>query len=199
MTIQKRFIILAFLAALAVMIVPYNWKKYNIKYSKYYDNYTFGQLKDSLFSDTLLVGLDVDSSGKQRQWYTDRVKELITDLKDDWGHSDSLYPLQKFDKIKVSKMPWEWDQTLTNEQANKLLKIITDPLSFDWSETTNDGEMVFEFYRNEQLVETFMLAGNSVINASLNWPNFKKMKFGHLKPEPQKQLLRLLKEIDYKY
>jgi hypothetical protein len=196
MTIQKRHNILSFCIALTVITGSCNGKKYDINYTKYYNNYSFDQLKDSLFSDTLMVGPDIDSSSKQRQWCTKRVKELITDLKDDWGHSDSLYPLQHFDKIKVSQRPWEWDQTLTNEQANQLLKIITDPLSFDWSETTDEGEILFEFYRNGNVVESFMLAGNAVITGNPRWPNFKKMKFGHLKPEPQKQLLRLAKEID---
>jgi hypothetical protein len=189
MTTYQRFNLLIILAAL--LTGSCNHEKYDLSYDKYYDHYTFDQLKDTLFSDTVQVGRDVDSSRNQRQWYVSSIKELITDLSDDYGKPDSLYPMMPFDKIKVSKSPWEWSQALTNDEANKLLKIITNPLSFDWSKVNDDDGMLFEFYRNGQVVESFFTGADNS-----RWPNCKKMKRGHLKREPKEQLSNLLKEIE---
>jgi hypothetical protein len=197
MTTNKRFNILLILTALITSSC--NSGKYDLSYDKYYDNYTFDQLKDTLFSDTLMVGPDVDGRQTHRQWYTDRIQELINDLKDDWNNSDSLFPMKPFDKIKISKSPWEWSQTLTNKQANKLLKIVNNPVSFDWAETTNNTELIFEFYADGQVINTIELVSNhSVVKTWTSWPEFKKMKFGHLNSQAQHELNDLLKEIDLK-
>lgn len=171
-------------------------KKYNLAYPKYYDKYSFQQLTDTLFSDTLMVGLDVDGASNQRKWYADKISELLSDLKSDWKNPDSLFPLTSFDKIKISKSPWEFEQTLNNDQANRLLKIITDPTAFNWSETTSELEYVFEFYKDDKQVSSLELgADRSVFNPRPNWPSFKKMKFGHLKNSARQQINNLIDEI----
>lgn len=80
-------------------------RNYKLDYPKYYDIYTFNQLTDLLFADTLSVGLDIDSERTQRQWYTERINELINDLRDDWKKPDSLFPMKSFDKIKITQSP----------------------------------------------------------------------------------------------
>jgi hypothetical protein len=129
-------------------------------------------------------------------WYAERIAELLSDLKSDWQKPDSLFPLTKFDKIKITKRPWEFDQTLTNDQANRLLEIITDPVAFDWSETTYEVEIVFEFLLDGEVINSLELGGNrSVFMPFPNWPAFKKMKFGHLKEHAQHDLNILIDEI----
>jgi hypothetical protein len=194
---NMKTVIIINLAIIALAIHSCNTNKYHLDYTKYYEKYTFKQLADSLYTDTLHVGLDVDSARTQRQWYTDRINELIKDLQDDWQKPDSLFPMRPFNKIKIAQSPWEWEQTLTNEQANKLLMIITDPTSFDWSETTSDGKFVFEFYDGGTNIMTFTTgSNNSTIETKTDWPQFKKMKFGHLTSSARKEFNQLLKEID---
>lgn len=171
-------------------------KKYNLNYPRYYDKYSFQQLRDTLYSDTLLVGPDTDGGFSQRRWYADKISELLLDLKSDWQNPDSLFPLTKFDKIKITKSPWEFAQTLTNNQANRLLEIITDPTAFDWSETTYETEIVFEFLKDGKVVESLEFgAGRTVFMPSPKWPTFKKMKFGHLKAHAQRDLNILIDEV----
>ena len=171
-------------------------ENYSLNYPKFYDKYSFDQLRDTLYSDTLFVGSDVDSGRTQIQWYTERISELLADLKSDWQIPDSLYPQRKFDKIKISHSPWEFDITLTNDQANRFLAIINDPVAFDWSETTSETEYISEFFLNGKVINTLSLgADQSVIQPSPGWPNFKKMKFGHLKRSSRNELYRLIDEI----
>lgn len=171
-------------------------KKYDLNYPKYYDKYSFQQLGDTLYSDTLLVGPDPEGGFSQRIWYTEKIAELLSDLKSDWQKPDSLFPLTKFDKIKITKSPWEFAQTLTNDQANRLLEIITDPAVFDWSETTYETEFVFEFELDGEVINSLELNGDrSVFMPSPHWPTFKKMKFGHLKDHAQQDLNILIDEL----
>jgi hypothetical protein len=119
------------------------------------------------------VGRDVDSGRTQRQWYTDRIQQLVKDLQDDWQNPDSLFPMRRFDKIKIGQAPWEWQQTLTNDQANKLLKIITDPTSFDWGETTPDVGLDLEFYNGGSRIMAFTVGSDkSTIDPKVDWPQF---------------------------
>lgn len=196
----KTVIIISVVTILALVAHSCNTNKYHLDYTKYYDKYTFMQLTDTLYADTLQVGLDVNGGRTQRRWYTGRIKELIKDLQDDWQKPDSLFPMRPFNKIKIVQSPWEWQQTLTNEQANKLLKIITDPTSFDWSETTPDVGLVLEFYEAGTKIMTVTVGSdNSTIETEADWPHFKKMKFGHLTSSAKQEFSQLLKDVDLRY
>jgi hypothetical protein len=191
-----RQIIFFFSISIGFLSCISNEKKYDLNYPKYYDKYSFQQLRDTLYSDTLLVGPDTDGGFSQRMWYAGKISELLSDLKSDWQKPDSLFPLTKFDKIKITKSPWEFAQTLTNNQVNRLMEIITDPAAFDWSETTYETEIVFEFLKEGKVVNSLELGGGrSVLKPFPNWPAFKKMKFGHLKDHARQDLKLLIDEL----
>ena len=196
MTRHLRQIIIFFSIFIGFLSCISNDRKYDLNYPRYYDKYSFQQLRDTLYSDTLLVGPDPDGRFTERMWYADRISELISDLKSDWNNPDSLFPLTKFDKIKITKSPWEFAQTLTNDQANRLLEIITDPTAFTWSETTYETEIVFEFLKNGKVINSLEFgAGRSVFMPSPKWPTFKKMKFGCLKAHARQDLNILIDEL----
>ncbi len=171
-------------------------KDFKHNYTKYWDKYTDEQLMDTLYSDTLSVGSDVDGGVTARSFYKNTIKELISDLKDDNYKLDSLYPMTAFDKLIIKKIPFGFSKTLTNKQTTRFLEIINDPVSFNWSETTYEPEFQLEFYNDNESVAILTIgADRSIIKTVPDWPAYKKMKFGGLRKDSQKALIKLLNEI----
>ena len=166
-------------------------KKYEHKYVKYWDKYSEQQLIDTLFSDTLMVGPDTEGGWTTREFYINTTKELLVDLQDDINKVDSLYPMTEFDKLTIKKLPLGFTRTFSDEQTDKFLEIINDPVSFDWAETTYEPEYRIDFVKDHKIVASLTIgAGISVIKTNPDWPAFKKFKFGRLKTD----LTQLLKE-----
>lgn len=92
-------------------------KYFNHDYEKYWDMYSNQQLMDTLFSDTLAVGPDIDGGWTSREFYVNRTNELLADLKDDTNKIDSLYPMVSFDEITIKKLPLGFKKTFTVEQS----------------------------------------------------------------------------------
>jgi hypothetical protein len=165
--------------------------KYEHKYLKYWDKYSEQQLIDTLFSDTLMVGPDTEGGWTTREFYINTTKELIADLIDDKNIIDSLYPMTEFDRMTIKKLPFGFTKTFSDEQTDKLLEIINDPVSFDWAETTYEPEYRIDFFNDDRVVASLTIgAGISMIKTNPGWPEFKKFKFGRIKMD----LTQLLKE-----
>lgn len=172
-------------------------KDFEHSYEKYWDKYTEKQLIDTLYSDTLMVGPDTEGGWTTREFYINTTKELLADLQDDKNKIDSLYPLTAFDEVTIKKLPFGFKKTFTNEQAEKFLQIINDPVSFDWAETTYEPEFRVDFLKNNNTVATLTIgADKSIIKTEPDWPDFKKIKFGNLKALQRKELQKIINEIE---
>jgi hypothetical protein len=171
-------------------------KDFDHSYEKYWDKYTEKQLIDTLYSDTLMVGPDTEGGWTTREFYINTTKELLADLQDDKNKIDSLYPLTPFDEVTIKKLPFGFKKTFTNEQTEKFLQIINDPVSFDWAETTYEPEYRVDFLKNNNTVATLTIgADKSIIKTEPDWPDFKKMKFGRLKAERYNDLTKILNDV----
>jgi hypothetical protein len=197
MTTGKQIIILTLTILVSSCCVNTDKKNFEHNYTKYWDKFTEQQLKDSLFSDTLMVGPDTEGNWTSREFYIKTTKELIADLQDDKNRTDSLYPMKAFEELTIKKLPLGFKKTFTNEQTEKFLQIINDPVSFDWSETTYEPEYRVDFLKKSEVIATMTIgADKSVIKTEPNWTDFKKMKFGHLKAKSKNELIKLINKIE---
>lgn len=173
-----------------------NKKNFDHKYAKYWDKYSEQQLIDTLFSDTLMVGPDIDGGWTSREFYINVTQELINDLKDDKYQIDSLYPMKSFEKVTIKKIPIGFKKTFTKEQVSDFLEIINDPVSFDWAESTYEPEYRVDFLKANKVVASLTInEDKSIINTVPDWPYFKKMKFGRLKPGKYCDLVKIINEL----
>src|SRR5690606_29618980 len=196
MTTTKQIIILTLTILVTSCGSRTDKEDFKHNYTKYWDKYSEQQLIDTLYSDTLNVGPDTEGGWTTREFYINTTKQLIVDLKDDKNKVDSLYPMTAFDELTIKKLPLGFTKTLTNEQIAKFLEIINDPVSFDWAETTYEPEFQLEFFKDNKSVTSLTIgADKSIIKTDPDWPTFKKMKFGRLKSERHKDLIKLLSEI----
>ncbi len=171
-------------------------KEFEHNYSKYWDKYTYQQLIDTLYSDTLNVGPDNEGGWTTREFYINSTKQLIADLQDDKHKIDSLYPMTPFDELTIKKLPLGLKKTFTHEETKKFLEIINDPVSFDWAETTYEPEFQLDFFKDNKVVASLTIgADKSIVKTNPDWPNFKKMKFGRLKGERHNDLIELLNYV----
>lgn len=195
-----RQIILLILTILVVSCGSKQEKKDFVhNYKKYWDKYTEQELIDTLYSDTLMVGPDIEGNCSSRVFYINTTKALIADLQDDKGKVDSLYPMKAFDELTIRKLPLGFNKTFTYEQIARFLEILNDPVSFDWAETTYEPEYRVNFLNNNKVVATLTIgADKSVIKTEPDWPNFKKMKFGRIKPERYNDLIKIFNDLNIK-
>lgn len=157
--------------------------------------YSQQELKNVLYRDTLDMGPDSDGRLTSNHFYVQSIQQLLEDLSDD-RIPDSLYPMQPFDEISVSRLPLGFSKSLSDKQMSRLLEIINNPVSFDWAETTYEAEIVVTFINNGSVVKSLTIGADlSVVQPEESWPAFRKMKFGSLKMEPRRKLRRLLTEI----
>jgi len=196
MTTTKQIFIITLTILFASCGSRTNRKNFEHNYAKYWDKYTEQQLIDTLFSDTLMVGPDTEGAWTTREFYINTTKELIADLKDDNNKIDSLYPKAAFDELTIKKLPLGFKKTFTNDQTEKFLQIINDPVSFDWAETTYEAEFQVDFLKNSDVVASLTIgADKSIIKTNPDWPDFKKFKFGRLKAERYNDLTKLLNDL----
>jgi len=196
MTSTKQIIILTLTILVASCGSRTDKKNFEHNYSKYWDKFTDQELIDTLFSDTLNVGPDTEGGWTTREFYINTTKELIADLQNDKNKIDSLYPMAAFDELTIKKLPFGFKKTFTNEQTTKFLEIINDPVSFDWAETTYEPEFQVDFFKNSTVVATLTIgADKSIIKTNIDWPDFKKFKFGRLKAERYNDLTKLLNDV----
>ena len=193
MKIINRIIILTLTVLVVSCSLQTNKKNFDHNYVKYWDKYTKQQLIDTLFSDTLMVGLDTDGGRTSREFYINKTQELLADLNNDKNEIDRLYPMTVFDKLTIKKLPFGFKKTFTNEQTSKFLEIINDPVSFDWGETTYEPKYRVDFLKDNKIVATLTIDEDKwIIKTESNWQDFKKMKFGALKLEPRNELIKIL-------
>lgn len=159
------------------------------KYITYWNTYTEQQLIDTLYSDTLRVGTDIE-------FYRNATKELLVDLQDDKNKIDSLYPMKAFNKLTIRKLPFGIEKTFTKEQAEKFLEIINNPVSFNWSETTYEAKYCIDFWKNKKLVATLTIDDDTTIIKNKQGESIRKMKFGRLNNEKILELKNLLNTIE---
>lgn len=191
---MKQLILLALTILLTSCNSRNDIKNFEHNYVKYWDTYSQQQLIDTLFSDTLQVGPDAEGNWTTRKFYSNVINQLIADLQDD--KTDSLFPMTAFDKLTIKKLPLGFKKTFTNEQTEKLLQIINDPVSFNWAETTYESEYQLEFLKNDKVVAALTIGANkSIIKPDMDWPEFKKFKFGRLKAKRHTDLIALLQEV----
>ncbi len=180
-------------------------KMYQPKYAKYWEKYTWQQVKDVTYQDTLKINfrtsegnLDNDTRG----FYLKKISLLLTDLKDDWGKADSLYPQAAFDAVKVTQLGkslFKKVRYMNQSQVNALLEILNNPLHFDWSETTFEADLKVDFLQNENVMASFQLQGDyAVVKLLDNQSTFKKMKFGSLKEKPRSKLIKLFNDLGFR-
>lgn len=195
MTVLNLFVV-SFLVLFAACSTRTNKQDFVHNYEKYWDKYTDQQLRDTLLSDTLPVGNDNEGEGTSRVFYISRINDLLDDLKDDQHSTDSLYPMTSFDELTIKKVPFGFSKTLTREQTSRLLEIINNPVSFNWSETTFEPKFQLDFRKEGKVVASLTIdSDQSIVMTEPNWPHFKKMKFGCLKPEAKQTLAELWNEI----
>jgi hypothetical protein len=196
MTTTKQIIILTLTILVASCGSRTDEKNFEHNYSKYWDKYTEQQLIDTLFSDTFDVGPDTEGGWTTREFYIKTTKHLIADLQDDKNKIDSLYPMIPFDELTIKKLPLSFKKTFSDEQTMKFLEIINDPVSFDWAETTYEPEFQLDFIKDNEVVASLTIdAEKSIVKTNPDWPDFKKMKFGRLKAERQKDMTKLLNDV----
>ena len=187
-------IIIVILTILLVSCTSWtNKKDFEHNYVKFWDKYTEQQLIDTLFSDTLMVGPDTEGGWTTREYYSNKIQELLADLNNDKYKTDRLYPMTAFDNLTVKKLPLGFKRTFSTEQTRKFLEIINDPVSFGWGETTYEPKYRVDFLKNNKIVATLTIDEDKwIIKTESNWQDFKKMKFGALKSEPRNELKKLL-------
>ena len=165
---------------------------YSHNYPKYWDQYTQSQVKDSIFADTV---------GKT-SFYLRTTSKLVADLKDDWGKTDSLFPQAKFNAVKITQVVEGLSKKvryMNENQVNRLLKVINNPLNFEWSETTFEADVKVEFLQDGKVAAHFLLMEDrSVISHPGEWETFKKMKFGMLYGKPRLELVKLFGELGFR-
>lgn len=139
--------------------------------------------------------MDRESSAKD--FYKEEIHRLLIDLKNDKYKNDRLYPMLAFNEVVLSKPASGAIYTLSENQIEKLLTIINDPLSFSWSETTSEPTFKIDFIKDGLIVSTLHIEDDqSVIKINPELSGFRKMKFGMLKPGPRNELMDLFNEID---
>ncbi len=164
-------------------------KKFEHNYTKYWEKYSKQELVDNLYSDTLIFGKEIGGDRTDRDFYIYTTKELITDLEDDREIVDSLFPNATFDQVTIKKLPLGFKTILTREQIEDILQIINDPTSFSWAETTFEPAYQIDFLNENKIITSFTTdLENAIIKPNIEWPNFKKMKFGALKDGACKKL-----------
>lgn len=192
----KRIVLLIFTILLFSCSLKKEQEDFTHHYVKYWDKYTKQQLIDTLFSDTLIVGMDTEGGWTTRKFYSDKTKALIADLQDDSNKTDSLFPMMAFDALTIRKIPFGFKKTFTKAQTEKFLEIINDPVSFNWSETTYDPEFQVDFLKDNKVVRSLTIgADRSIVKPESDWPDFKKMKFGRLKSEPYNAMKKVLDDV----
>jgi len=165
-------------------------------YKKYWEKYTPQQLKDSLFADTLNIGPDSYGGFNDNVFCVNTTNELLADLADDNHSVDSLYPMTSFDLVIIQPLPFGLSKKLTTKQTARLLAIINNPVSFNWLETTYESEYQIVFLKNKKHVASLTIGSDqSVIQPKPSWPDYKKMKFGALKPHSRNKLVKLMNEL----
>lgn len=178
---------------------PQPKKPYQHDYIKFYEKYEQSLLIDSLYSDTLSIGTDSEGNRTITPFYISKIEELIADLKDDWNEIDSLYPGVEFDEISIQKIPIGNKYSLDKKRMDRLLSIVNNPTNFNWSESTDSPGFVVGFNRNGERISSFLISDDfAEVYPFPDWPKFKKMKFGALKCNAQKELHNLFIEIGYK-
>lgn len=196
MSKSKKGLVLSILIILHTSCVFNSDKKvFEHSYEKYWDKYSDEQLIDSLYSDTLIVGCGVEEGDVSKEFYINVTKELLVDLSEDKRNIDSLYPMTAFDCISISQLPLGLKRTFTEKQMKKFMEIINDPISFDWGETTYEAEFQVDFIRQGKKSASLTIGADTSVIETMGWPSFKKMKFGHLKPQACNNLKILLNDI----
>ncbi len=171
-------------------------KNFEHTYPKYWEKYSDLQLKDSLFADTLLIGAGNDGKNSATDFYKEEIHRLLIDLKNDKYKNDRLYPMLAFNEVVLSDLSSGSTYELSNKQIEKLLTIINDPLSFNWSETTSEPAFKIHFVKDGLIVSTLHIEDDqSVIKINPELSGFRKMKFGMLKPGLRRELMALFSEI----
>ncbi|OJJ15778.1 hypothetical protein BKI52_36255 [marine bacterium AO1-C] len=180
-------------------------KSYTHQYSKYWEKYTWQEIKDANYTDTLIINFrdpEGNPDNDTRDFYLEKISLLLADLKDDWGKVDSLYPQVNFNAVKVSqlsKSPFKKTRYLNQSQIDSLLEVLNNPLNFYWSETTFEAAVKVEFLQNNKVVANLQLMDDClVVEHPDSWVYFKKMKFGMLHEKPRLQLVRLLHELGFR-
>lgn len=171
-------------------------KNFEHNYPKYWEKYTDLQLRDSLFADTLLIGSDSDGENSATDFYKEEIHRLLIDLKNDKYKNDRLYPMLDFNEVILSDLSSGSTYGVSVQQIEKLLTIINDPLSFNWSETTSEPAFKIDFVKDGLIVSTLHIEDDqSVIKINPELSGFRKMKFGMLKPRFRRELMNLFTEI----
>ena len=151
-----------------------------------YGQWTIQEIIDSLYTDTVRYRNSFDTT-EVDTFYLRHIQKLVDKIKADGADSITLFPETPFDNV-TGKNAWvKWGQkdfatfygppkTLTNEQADILLRIINNPLHFTWGECgTWTPTSRFEFYYDGKLVRT--------LDVGCSWQlrtDFEKVKFGTL-------------------
>jgi len=174
------------------------------QYSKYWEKYTWQQVKDATYKDTLKINFrtpEGNLDNDTRDFYLEKISLLLNDLNDDWGKADSLYPQVAFDAVKVTqlgKSHFKKVRYMNQSQVNTLLEVLNNPLNFYWSETTFEADIKVEFLHNKKVVTGFQLMDDrSVVMLPKGWEMFKKMKFGTLHEKPHLQLVKLFGQLGF--
>ncbi len=171
-------------------------KKIELDYTPYYDIYSLSQINDSIWKDTLLYGSKTDP-------YNRFISPMLLDIKDDYGHRDSLFPESTLSKVEYSKSPSIFSKSLSINQINNLLETINNPINLGWGETTYQAEGKFKFYNTEnKLIAVLSHMSNNYIKVeyikdqkiSRNF-EYKKFKFGELRGKGVTQFNNVLKEL----
>lgn len=173
-------------------------KNFEHLYPKYWEKYSDLQLRDSLYADTLLVGSGNDGGNAANDFYKEEIHELLVDLRNDKYRTDRLYPMASFNEVKLTDKSSGESHVLTEKQVSRLLVIVNDPLSFNWSETTFEPQFQLNFMRDGVTVSTLIIEDDkSVIKIRPELNGYRKMKFGTLKPRFRNELIDLFREIGW--
>ncbi|WP_343604900.1 hypothetical protein [Fluviicola sp.] len=172
-------------------------KNFEHLYPKYWEKYSDLQLRDSLYADTLLVGPDIDGGNSAADFYKEEIHKLLIDLRNDKYKTDRLYPMASFSEVVLTDKSSGENHLLTTKQISRLLVIVNDPLSFNWSESTFEPHFQLDFMKDGAVVSSLIIEDDkSVVKIRPELNGFRKMKFGTLKPRFRDELIDLFREIE---
>lgn len=173
-------------------------KNFKHNYPKYWEKYSDLELKDKLYADTLKVGPDADGKNTATTFYKDQIEKLLIELNRDKNKVDQLYPMADFDEVTASNGTFGRKKAFTDEQISRLLMIVNDPTSFNWSETTSEPDIQVAFFKEGKIVGILNIeADKLVVTPSPELLGFLKMKFGTLNEDSRRALIKLLAEVGF--
>ena len=193
---------------LAITIIIFSYLSTYGQQNEFYNR----SMIESIFADTLV----------NSDWYKDHIRNLVKLIDQDKGLPNKMFPFIRCDSVVAYKfnqkyrstgnsnyiidnvvnngeiakdIELEYGKKMTDDQVQKFLSIINNPMNFDWSECgTPITYGLIIFYKNEQ-IEAFVQLSCGYSQVAC-YPMNLRTKFGALRNSKVELLVDLAKEIE---